>query len=59
LEDTNRESRQVFYQSKDHLREVLKLRFGDFDENEPYVVKAPEQGYCLVYKPFQNWVGSR
>jgi Domain of unknown function (DUF3883) len=41
---------RFFYQSKDHLHEMLKLRFGDFDENEPYVVKAPEQGYCLVYK---------
>jgi len=29
---------------------MLKLRFGHFDENEPYVVKAPEQGYCLAYE---------
>ena len=40
---------RFLYQSKDHLREMLELRFGDFDEDEPYVVNALEQGYCLVY----------
>ena len=41
---------RFLYQSKDHLCEMLKLRFGHFDENEPYVVKAPSKATALPMK---------
>jgi len=38
------------YASKREAARGLKERFGDFDEGQPYYVRAPEQGFCLAWK---------
>jgi len=44
------------YDNKDKAFRKLKDKFGPFDENHPYFLKAPRFGYCLAYaiKPLER-----
>ncbi|MCX7608456.1 MAG: hypothetical protein N2049_04465 [Anaerolineales bacterium] len=41
---------KFFYSSYKALQERLEVRFGELDADQSYVLKSPEQGYCLVWR---------
>lgn len=37
------------FNGKEEARQILKKRFGEFDDTQPYYVSAPSRGFCVAF----------